>query len=267
MMNITNFPNYFGIRQGQQASPMDSLISMLNEKADGTSSLETAKQALMEAKSRLDQHRDGRMEQALDGYLSMRSRQNSYTGELEAQQKQLEDFQSLTSRYDALSEELAAAKADYDASASPDIQQTLRVSSLENELASVDRDISAMVAWANRCADGKRQYAAYLEQTGQGGYAAFEYQDQPESTRETFASEAAGLIGRLETGAAQWRERVSSYCEQFGLTPYDLEGYLQERHKLADAYYAAQQRLSTLLYAADGPAQDDDVSAGFDRKA
>ena len=45
---------------------------------------------------------------------------------------------------------------------------------------------------------------------------------------------------------------VSSYCDEYGLTPYDFESYLQERHKLTDAYFAAQQRVSELLYATEG---------------
>ena len=60
------------------------------------------------------------------------------------------------------------------------------------------------------------------------------------------------MIDRMETGAKQWRDRVSSYCEEYGLTPYDFESYLQERHKLTDAYFAAQQRVSELLYATEG---------------
>ena len=47
---------------------------------------------------------------------------------------------------------------------------------------------------------------------------------------------------------------VTSYCEQYGLTPYGFESYLQERHKLSDAFSAAKQRLSELLYAAEGSA-------------
>lgn len=270
-MNVTNLPNYYSIQPGQvrQTASMDPLVSMLNEKADAASPLEAAKQALLEAKSRLEQHRDEQIEKALDGYLSLRSRQTSYESELSAQQKQLEDFQSLSSRYDALSEELSSARADCEACTAPDLRQSLRVSTLESELASVDHDISAAVERANRYANGQRQYAAYLENTGQGGYAAFEYQDQPEYTRENFVSQTADMIGSLDTGASQWQTRVSSYCEQFGMTPYDFECYLQERHKLADACFAAQQRLSALLDAAGNPGQapHGDESAGLDVNA
>ena len=65
-------------------------------------------------------------------------------------------------------------------------------------------------------------------------------------------SETTSMIGRMETGFKQWRDRVSSYCAGYGLTPYDFESYLQERHKLTDAYFAAQQRVSELLYATEG---------------
>lgn len=262
MMNAANFPNYFGVQQGRQAAPMDRLVSMLNEKAGTDSPLERAMQALLDAKDRLDQHRDKELEQALDSYRALRVRQTSYESGLEVQQKQLDEFQSLTDRYDALSEELASARADCEACAGSgapsdmlqDIGPSLRVSTLESELAAADRSISALVDQANRYARGQRQYAAYLKQTGQGGYAAFEYEDQPEYTRKNFASETADMIDRMDAGASQWRERVSSYCGQYDRTPYDFERYLQERSKLSDACFAAQQRLSALLYASDGSA-------------
>lgn len=72
-------------------------------------------------------------------------------------------------------------------------------------------------------------------------------------------SETTSMIGRMETGTKQWRERVSSYCAEYGLTPYDFESYLQERQKLTDAYFAAQQRVSELLYATEGTAVGDRV--------
>lgn len=267
-MNVTNFPSYYGLQQGQtrQGASIDQLVSMLNEKADGTSPLESAKRALLNAESKLGQHRDEQIEKALDGYLALRSRQTSYEEQLSAQQKQLEDFQSLTSRYDTLSSELASARADCP---EPNLAQSLRMSALEDELASVDRGISAMVEQANRYAGGQRQYAAHLEKTGQDGYAAFAYQNQPEYTRENFVSETADMIDSLDAEASQWQERVSSYCEQFGLSPYDFECYLQERHKLADACFAAQQRLSALLHASGRTAlpPDGGEATEFDIKA
>ena len=246
-MRVESFPSF------SQSAPVDRLVSMLNEKAGEASPLEAAQKALLAAKARLEDHRDERNEQALDGYLALRSRQTSYEEQLGAQQNLLEDFQSLTGRYDALSQELASARAACEASG-PDLRQSLRVGALEDELAAADQGISRVLQQANRCADGQRQYAAYLGKTGQAGYAAFEYQDQPTYTRENFVSETSGMIGTLEAGAEQWQDRVSHYCEQFGLTPYDFECYLQERNKLADVCFAAQQRLSGLLHAAgDAP--------------
>lgn len=261
-MNVANFPNFYNIQQKQvqQTAPMGRLVSMLNGKAGGQSPLEAAKQALLDAKTKLDEHRNEKIENALSGYRALRSRQTSYEGELDVQQKQLENFQTLSSRRDELTDELSAAKADYEAYAATettlDITQhnrlSLRVSSLENELTSVNHDISALVEQANRYTNSQRQYADYLKNTDQGGYAAYEYQDQTEFTEENFVSQTTSMIDRMETGAKQWRDRVSSYCEEYGLTPYDFESYLQERHKLTDAYFAAQQRVSELLYATEG---------------
>ena len=260
-MNAANFPNFYNIQQrsAQQATPMAQLVSMLNDKAE-RSPLEAAKQALLDAKTKLDEHRNEQIENALGGYRALRSRQTSYEGELDVQQKQLENFQTLSSRRDELTDELSAARADYEAYTATettlDITQhnrlSLRVSSLENELASVNHDISALVNQANRYTNSQRQYADYMKNTDQGGSAAYEYQDQPEYTEENFISETTGMIERMETGAKQWRDRVSSYCGEYGLTPYDFESYLQERHKLTDAYFAAQQRVSELLYATEG---------------
>lgn len=261
-MNVTNLPNFYNIqqRQVQQTTPMDQLVSMLNEKADGNSPLEAAKQALLKAKAELDEHRNEQIENALDGYLALRSRQTSYESGLKVQQGWLENFQSLNSRRDELTGELSAARADYEAyiatETTLDITQhnrlSLRVSSLENELSSVNHDISALVEQANRYTKSQRQYADYLRNTDQGGYAAYEYHDQLEYTEENFMSETTSMIERMETGAKQWCDRVSSYCEEYCLTPYDLESYLQERHKLTDAYFAAQQRVSELMYASEG---------------
>lgn len=239
---------------------MAQLVSMLNNKAEDQSPLDAAKQALLDAKARLDEHRNEQIENALGGYRALRSRQTSYESELDVQQKQLENFQTLNSRRDELTDELSSAKADYEAYTATettlDITQhnrlSLRVSSLENELASVNHDISALVKQANRYTNSQRQYADYLKNTDQSGYAAYEYQDQTEYTEENFVSETTGMIERMETGFKQWRERVSSYCAEYGLKPYDFESYLQERHKLTDAYFAAQQKVSELLYATEG---------------
>lgn len=261
-MNVTNFPNFYNIQQksAQQATPMAQIMSMLNDKAKDQSPLEAAKQALFDAKTKLDEHRNEQIENALGGYRALRSRQTSYESELDVQRKQLENFQALSSRRDELTGELSSAKADYEAYTATettlDITQhnrlSLRVSSLENDLASVNHDISALVEQANRYTNSQRQYADYLKSTDQDGYAAYEYQDQTEYAEENFVSKTTSMIERMETGAKQWRDRVSSYCEEYGLTPYDFERYLQERHKLTDAYFAAQQRVSELLYAAEG---------------
>ena len=261
-MNAANFPNFYNLQQRstQQATPMAQLVSMLNDKAEGQSPLEAAKQALLDAKAKLDEHRNEKIENALGGYRALRSRQTSYESGLEVQQGWLENFQTLNSRRDELTDELSAARADYEAytatETTPDIIQhnrlSLRVSSLENELASVNHDISTLVKQANSYTNSQRQYADYLKNTDQGGYAAYEYEDQAEYTEENFVSQTTSMIDRMETGAKQWRERVSSYCEEYGLTPYDFESYLQERQKLTDAYFAAQQRVSELLYATEG---------------
>lgn len=238
---------------------MHQLVSMLNGKAESQSPLEAAKQALLDAKAKLDEQRNEQIENALGGYRALRSRQTSYESGLKVQQEWLDNFQALNSRRDDLTNELSSARADYEAYTATettlDITQhnrlSLRVSSLENELASVNYDISALVKQANRYTNSQRQYADYLNNSDQGGYAAYEYQDQPEYTEENFVTKTASMIERMETGTKQWRERVSSYCEEYGLTPYDFESYLQERQKLTDSYFAAQQRVSELLYAAE----------------
>lgn len=250
----------FAQQSKQKAGPINQLISRLNDKAADQTPLETAKQALLDAKAKLDQHRNEKIETALEGYRALRSRQTSYETELDVQKKRLENFQTLSSRRDELTNKLSSARADYEAYAATETtlditkhnRLTLRVSSLENELASVNHDISALIKQANCYTNSQRQYSDYLKNTGQSGYAAYEYQDQPEYTEENFVSETTSIIGRMETGAKQWRDRVSSYCAQCGLTPYEFESYLQERHKLTDAYFAAQQRVSELLYAAEG---------------
>lgn len=253
-MYISNFSSYGRVLSpgAQQAKPMDQLVSMLNERSD--SPLESAQRALQAAKDRLDQHRDEELEEAMEGYRALRSRQTSFEEALGVQQERMETFQDLNRRYDALAEEVSAAQteyADYTASGGArDIAWENKLALGASALASVDQEISALVDQANRYTNAQKQYAAYLENTEQGGYAAVQYLEQPEYTRENFASETNQLIGRLETGVSQWRERVSSYCAQYGRTAYDFENYLQERHRLQDAYLAAEQRVSELLNTA-----------------
>lgn len=261
-MNVANFPNFYSIQErlAQKTTPIGQLASMLNDEVSDNSPLEAAKRALLAIKDRLDDHRDEQIENALDGYRALRSRQTSYESGLEVQQGWSKNFQTLNGRRNEITDELSAARADYETytatEATLDVTQrnklSLRVSSLENELASVNHDISAIVEQANRYANSQRQYADYLESTSQGGYAAYEYQNQPEYTEGNFLSETSSMIDRMKAGAKQWRDRVSSYCEQYGMTPYDFESYIQERQKLADAYFAAQQRVSELLYATKG---------------
>ena len=88
-MNVTNFPNFYNIqqRQVQQTTPMDQLVSMLNEKADGNSPLEAAKQALLDAKAKRDEQRNEQIENALGSYRALRSRQTSYGSGLKVQQE------------------------------------------------------------------------------------------------------------------------------------------------------------------------------------
>lgn len=234
----------------------------LQEKSE-QSPLEAAQQALQRAKDQLEAHRDERMESAVAGYQALRSRQTSYEGELRVQQEQNEAFQTLSSQYDALSGELSAAKAEA-ASSPPDLALSRRVSALEGELEAVDQSISALVDQANRYARGQRQYADYLENSGQGGYAAYVYRERGECTRETFLSENGAMLDRLEAGSEQWRERVSAYCAQYGKTPYDFESYLQERRQLSSAYFAAQQRVSELLHGC-GEGQEESRPAGAAR--
>ena len=116
-MNVTNFPNFYNIQQkpAQQATPMAQIMSMLNDKAKDSSPLEAAKQALFDAKAKLDEHRNEQIENALGGYRALRSRQTSYESELDVQQKQLENFRALSSRRDELTGELSSATADYEA--------------------------------------------------------------------------------------------------------------------------------------------------------
>lgn len=253
-----NSPLLFGAfaqQIAQNAGPSNQLVLMLNEKAENQSPLETAQQALLNAKAKLDEQRNERIENALGGYRALRSRQTSYESGLQVQQEWLEKFQTLNSRRNELTDELSSARADYEAciatESTLDIAQHNRLFSLENEFASVNHDITALVKQASRYMNSQRQYANYLKNTGQNGYAAYEYQVQPEYTEENFVFETASMIRRMETGAKQWRDRVSSYCAEYGLSPYDFESYLQERHKLADAYFAAQQRVSELLYATE----------------
>lgn len=270
-MRIENFQNFFniGAKVARQTSPMGQIASMLNEKAEKQSPLEIAKQALSEIQFRLDRQRDERIENALEGYKALRSRRNSYEDALSIQQGKLESFQTLSCRYDTLLNELSSAKTDYEAYAATDTldmtqynRLSLRVNSLEQELSAVDQEISSFVEQANRYTNSQKQYAAYLEKTDQNGYAAFQYQDQGEYTRENFASQTTDMIKRMEAGVHQWRERVFSYCKQYGLSPYDFESYLQDRHKLNDAYFAARQRVMELQYTTDGMAFENSVGPG-----
>ena len=116
-MNVTNFPSFYSIQQksAQQATPMAQIMPMLNDKAKDQSPLEAAKQALFDAKAKLDEHRNEQIENALGGYRALRSRQTSYESELDVQQKQLENFRALSSRRDELTGELSSATADYEA--------------------------------------------------------------------------------------------------------------------------------------------------------
>lgn len=256
-------PYNSGMYAAQRAQPMGRLADMLN-KAGDNASLEAAQKALLAAKERLDQQRDEDIEAALPGYQGLCSRQRSYEEQLHTQNAYLEEFQALSNRQGALSAELAKAQGETNALEEGGWMnsQSRQVATLEQELATVDQDITALVEQMNRYASGQKQYAAYLEKTGQGGYAAFQYQDQPAYTRENFAAEATGMMQRLETGREQWRERVDSYCEQHGFSAYDFEHYMQERYKLGDAYATAKRRLAELLYtqAGSGQAKQGDVT-------
>ncbi len=243
-MNVTNFQVCRGVRPRREA-PMEGLASMVNRQAADGSPLESARRALEAAKSRLEAHRNQRIEEALDGYLALRARQNSYREGLDVQRGQLEEYRALCGRRDRLSEALSAARACAG-------EETGRAGALEEELASVSGGISALVEQANRYADGQRRYAAYLEKTGQGGYAAFAYREAGRYSEEGFAAETAELAGRMEAGNARWGERVYSYCAGYGLRPGDFEGYLEARRRLGGAYAAARQRYAELLNAREG---------------
>lgn len=243
----------------------NQVVTMLNDQAKKNSPIEAARQALLNAKLRLEQHYDEKVEGALDGYLALRSRQTSYESELDVHQTQLEDFQLLSNRRAELSKQLSAAQADYAAyiasestlNISMHNKFSLRVSSLENELESATQGIASLVAQANRYSNSQKQYASYLKRTGQEEYAAYEYQTSVGYTEENFLSETTDMIRRMEIGAKRWHERVSSYCEQYGLTPYDFERYLQERHKLSDAYLSALQRLDSLTTSVETASMED----------
>ncbi len=248
-------PYHHGINAAHRAQPMERWAFL--DQAGGNARLEAAQKALLEAKERLDQQRDADIEAALPGYKALCARQRSYEEQLRTQQAYLEDFQTLSSRQDALSAELAKAQgmAGTLEESGRMSSQSRQLAALEQELATVDQDITALVEGMNRYTSSQKQYAAYLEKTGQSGYAAALYQDQPAYTRENVVSETTGMIQRLETGTQQWRERVSAYCEDCGFRAYDFERYIQERHALGDAYATAKQRLAELLYTQDGPDQ------------
>lgn len=214
--------NMFRTGAARQASPLGKLLP---SRPQEQSPLESARQALLRAKDALEAQRDEEMEAALPGYRALRSRQSSYEEALAVQQENFSEFQNLNSRCDSLSEELSAARSEE----TQDLAWSRRVSALEGNLEAAEQARSAFLARANRCARGQAQYAAYLEESGQGGYAAYEYQGRGECTQENFAAETSELIQRLQTGSQQWRERVSDYCTQHGKTPYDFETYIQDR--------------------------------------
>lgn len=248
----------------RQASPLGKLLPSPTQEQ---SPLASARQALLRAKDALEAQRDEEMEAALPGYRALRSRQSSYEEALAVQQENFSEFQNLNSRCDSLSEELSTARTEE----TQDLAWSRRVSALEGNLEAAEQARSAFLARANRYARGQAQYAAYLEESGQGGYAAYEYQGRGECTQENFAAETSELIQRLQTGSQQWRERVSDYCTQHGKTPYDFETYIQDRQRLGAAYFAAQQRVSELLQtygeAQEGKAPAAAEQARFDTVA
>lgn len=249
----------FGMNGTGQAAPMGRLVSMLEEK--NQTPLERARRALLNAKEKFEQQRDERMEEALPGYKALCSRRNSFEEGLAVQREQLEDFQVLSSRRERLAGELSSAKASAEAGGTeaaglPSLESSRHTAALEDALAAVERDISALVEGANRYAGAQRQYADYLERTEQNGYAAFAYRDCPELTEESFLSGTSEMAERFAAGAAQWRERISDYCESYGLTASDFERYLQERNSLGAVYAAARQRYLELLNAAEGAVSD-----------
>lgn len=76
-MKLTNLPNFYRRQQSraQQAMPVDPLFFRLNRQADGDSPLKAARQALLDARSRLDEHRNGQTEQGLGGYAAYEYRE------------------------------------------------------------------------------------------------------------------------------------------------------------------------------------------------
>lgn len=254
-MRVEHFPSFF--QAGSSPMQQTSLARQLGSCQKDSSPLEAARQALLTAKEKLEQHRDGRIEKALGGYKALRSRRNSFEHELGVQEEQLEQFQTLSSRRDLLSKELSSARSDYETSTGQDLSLFRRVTALEDGLAAVDRDLNGLVEQANRYANAQRQYAAYLEKTGQNGYAAFQYQDQAGYTRETFASQTADMIGRMKEGVSHWRDRISDYCDQCGVSPLEFERYMEEQNKLGQDYFIAQQRFLELSHAAGGSSPAD----------
>ena len=241
----------FGMNGTGQAAPMGRLVSMLEEK--NQTPLERARRALLNAKEKFEQQRDERMEEALPGYKALCSRRNSFEEGLAVQREQLEDFRALSSRRERLAGELSSAKASAEAGGTeaaglPSLESSRHTAALEDALAAVEG--------ANRYAGAQRQYADYLERTEQNGYAAFAYRDCPELTEESFLSGTSEMAERFAAGAAQWRERISDYCESYGLTASDFERYLQERNSLGAVYAAARQRYLELLNAAEGAVSD-----------
>lgn len=255
------------VNMAGHAASMGRLTAVLADKTEDMSPLERARRALLKAKENLERHRDERIEEALPGYRALCSRRNSYEEHRDVTRKDLEAFQTLSARRESLAGGLSSARAGMEAGAEarPDGLlsggETRRTAALEEELAAVEGELSALVERANRYASSQRQYAAYLEKTGQSGYAAFVYRDRPELTGETFLSGTAELAKRFEAGAAAWNERASRYCEGFGLTASDFERYLEERSKLGGVYAGARQRYMELLNTAGSG----EAAGGFDR--
>lgn len=249
-MRVEHAPGFF--QTGANAIHQTPLARQLGFCQKESSPLDAARQALLTAKEKLEQHRDERIEKALEGYKALNSRRTSFENELDVQKEHLEQFQTLSRRHALLSEELSSARADYEASAEQDLSLFRRVTALENELSAADQDLNGLVEQANRYANAQRQYAAYLKKTGQIGYAAFQYQDQAGYTRENFVSETSNMMDHMEEGANHWRERISGYCEQYGISPFDFERYMEEQNKLGQDYFIARQRFLELSWAAEG---------------
>lgn len=232
----------------QSASPVGRLASLLEEKRP--SSLERARRALLNAREELERQRDERVEEALPGYRALCARRNSYEEQRSVNQECLEQFQALNGCRDRLLAESVSAGAADRPEGMPSLEEAQHTGAPEEELAAVDREMSALVERMNRYTGAQRQYAAYLEKTGQDGYAAFVYRDWGGLTRENFLPEMTERVSTLEQEEKDWNGRVWGYCKQRGLTADEIERYLQEKNRLGGAYAAARQRYLELLDAA-----------------